>query len=57
MFAVTQPPLLKINDPQANIEDLFKNFFFFFAATTSSLYLVKSQGFASSVSFNVIEMV
>ena len=65
MFAVTRPSLLIITERklcfrenlQKIIEDLFKNFYISLGTTTSGICLVKSQGFACSVLFNVIEMV
>ena len=65
MFAVTRPSLLKSTNPklffpenlQKIIEDFLKNFNVSLGATTSCIYLLKSQRFASSVPFNVIEMV
>ena len=65
MFAFARPSLLKITDPKLFfarickkiIEDLFKNFHVSLGTTTSAICLVKSQGFASSVPVNVIELV
>ena len=60
MFAVTRPSLLKSINPKIckkNIENLFKNIYVSLGTTTSSIFLLKSQGFVTSVPFNVIEMV
>ena len=67
MFAVTRSSLLKISDPKlffARISQKLSNIFLkTFASyvslgtTTSCVCLLKSQRFASSVPFNVIEMV
>ena len=65
MFAVTRPSLLKFTDSklffsenlQKIIKDLLKNFYFSFGTTPSGIFPVKRQGFASSVPFNVIEIV
>ena len=65
MSAVIRPPLLIFTDPklffrenmQKFIEDVFKNFYISLSTTASGIGLVKIQGFASSVSFNVIQMV
>ena len=64
MFVVTRPSLLKKTDAkrffrengQKLTEDLCKNFYVSLGTTTSSIRLLKSQRFASSVPFNVIEM-
>ena len=64
MFVVTRQYLLKITDPklffrenlQKIIEDIFKNIYVSLG-TTSDICLIKSQGFASTVPCNVIELV
>ena len=48
---------LFVRESAKTIEDLFKNFYISLGTTTSGIFLVKSQGFAASVPFNVIEMV
>ena len=64
MFAVTRPPSLKLptlnflpKDLEKIIKYLFKNYYLSLGATTSSICLLKSQRFGSSVPFNAIEMV
>ena len=65
MFVVTRSSLVKSTDLktffsknlQKITEDLFKNFYVSFGTTTSCITLLKRQRFASSESFNVIEMI
>ena len=68
MLAVTRPSLLKsINflftrtffgeNLQKFIEDLFRNFHVSLATTASCICLLKSHRFATSVPFNVTEMI
>ena len=54
MFGVIRPPMQKM---QNIIEDRFKIFFVSSGTTTSCISPLKSQRFAPSVLFNVIEMV
>ena len=42
---------------QKVIEDLFKNFYVSLYSITSCICLLKSQRFASTVSFNAIELI
>ena len=62
MFTVTQPSLLKstiffCKNLQEIMGDHFKDFYVSVGTITCCICLLKSERVASSVSFNVIEMV
>ena len=65
MFVVTRRSLLKVTKPKFFFARIckklsmtfFENVYLSSGTTTSGICLVKSQGFASSVPFNAIEMV
>ena len=57
MFALTRPSLLKSTDPKLFFGENLRKMFVSLGTTTSCIGPLKSQGFASPVPFNVIEMV
>ena len=58
MFAVVRPSLnIFYHENLPNIlEDLFENFYVSLGTTASCIWLLKRDRFATSASFNVIEM-